>query len=305
MGLGEAFLLNRAVERFLKKHEVTVVLGEFLDQFVDFVPLLDRMNLPYVVQGHGFDVSVAVRNTEIVERYAAYESARAILTRCEFHRQRLIQLGLPESAIHVNYGGVDVPAEQPRREPGSAKRFLAVSNMVPKKGSIYLLEAFRHAALKDSEITLDVVGGGLLFPAVRQFVDACGLADRVQLHGVVSEEVKWRLLLECGVFVQHSITNRETGEEEGLPAAIQEAMAYGLAVVSTRHAGIPEAVKDGVTGLLVEEGNVEGMAAAMIKASSLASSLGAAGYLRARSEHSWPGEKKRLSRWLQLPNGTA
>src|SRR4029077_11256830 len=126
----------------------------------------------------------------------------------------------------------------------------------------YLLESFRIAAAQDPELSLDFVGGGPLFPAVRQFVDACSLGDRVRLHGFASEETKRHLLRECGVFVQHSLTNPETGDEEGLPAAIQEAMANGMAVVSTRHSGIPEAVVENVTGLLVDEGNVEDMAKA-------------------------------------------
>ena len=251
----------------------TVVLGEYLDEFLDFVPLLDRLRLPYVVQGHGIDVSAALRKPGMAERYLAYRSARAILTRCEVHRQRLIKLGLPAGKVHVNFGGVDVPL-QPQRGPDAYKRFLAIARLVPKKGPIYLLEAFRLAAAQDPDITLDIVGGGELFPAVLQFVQACGLANRVRLHKFISEEAKERLMLECGVFVQHSITNPENGDEEGLPAAIQEAMAHGMAVVSTRHAGIPEAVVEGQTGLLVDEGDVEGMARAFLQVTSSASVLG-------------------------------
>jgi glycosyltransferase involved in cell wall biosynthesis len=131
-----------------------------------------------------------------------------------------------------------------------------------------------------------------------QFVDACGLSDRVHLHGITSEETKKRLLSECGVFVQHSITDPETGNEEGLPAAIQEGMAHAMAVVSTRHAGIPEAVIEGETGLLVDEGDVEGMMNAMLQVTSCASMLGRAGYLQAVAKQSWNGEKSRLLHWL-------
>src|SRR5438477_565804 len=81
-----------------------------------------------------------------------------------------------------------------------------------------------------------------------QFVHACGLANKVRLHGIASNNAKDRLLRECGVFVQHSAVDPETGDEESLPASIQEAMAHGLAVVSTRHAGIPEAVRENETG---------------------------------------------------------
>src|SRR5262249_44849517 len=109
---------------------------------------------------------------------------------------------------------------------------------------------------------------------------------------------KRRLLHECGIFVQHSLTNPDTGDEEGLPAAIQEAMAHGMAVVSTRHAGIPEAVIKGETGLLVEEGDVEGMATAFLNVPATAARMGNAGYEEALAKHAWCHEKSRLRQWL-------
>lgn len=297
-GVPETRLRDAAVARFLRRYGVTMVLGEYLDQFVDFVPLLERMGLPYVVQGHGIDLSAALRQPGMAERYLAYKSARAVLTRCEFHRQRLINLGLSPEQVHVNPGGVDVPAQAPIRGPDAYNRFLTIGRMVPKKGPIYLLEAFRLAAVQDPDISLDFIGGGPLFPAVRQFVWACHLADRVRLHGFASEETKHRLLRQCGVFVQHSLTNPDNGDEEGLPAAIQEAMAHGMAVVSTRHSGIPEAVIENVTGLLVDEGNVKEMAKALLRVRSCASNMGAAGYRRAAAEFASDQEKMRLSHWL-------
>jgi glycosyltransferase involved in cell wall biosynthesis len=75
-------------------------------------------------------------------------------------------------------------------------------------------------------------------------------------------------------------------------------MAHGMAVVSTRHAGIPEAVIEGVTGLLVDEGDVEGMAMAFLKVTSCANVLGTAGYERAAAEHAWRCERARLRHWL-------
>jgi colanic acid/amylovoran biosynthesis glycosyltransferase len=297
-GMPEARLRDAAVSRFLRRHGVTLVLGEFLDQFVDFVPLLDRMGLPYVAQGHGIDLSAALLEPGMAERYLAYKSAQAILTRSEFHRQRLINIGLSPEQVHVNLGGVDVPAQLPQRGSDAHKRFLAVGRMTPKKGPIYLLEAFRLAAARDPDISLDFIGDGPLFPAARQFVDACGLGARVRLHGFASEETKNRLLSQCSVFIQHSITDPDTGDEEGLPAAIQEAMAHGMAVISTRHAGIPEAVKEGVTGWLVDEGDVENMAAAILKAPLFASVFGNASYLQAASEHAWSHERSRLIHWF-------
>jgi len=286
------------VARFLRRHGVRVVLGEYLDQFVEFVPLLDRMKIPYVVQGHGIDLSAALRRTGAAEDYLAYRSARVVLTRCEAHRRRLIDLGLGSERVTVNPGGVDLPAHIPERGPAAAKRLLAIGRMTPKKGPIYLLEAFRRATMHDPGLTLDYVGAGELLPAARQFVAAADLQDRVRLHGAAPDATKAGLLEQCGVFVQHSLTDPETGDEEGLPASIQEAMAHGLAVVATRHAGIPEAVVEGETGLLVDEGDVGAMAEAFVAVPAIAARLGAAGRQRAEALYGWEQEHARLADWL-------
>jgi colanic acid/amylovoran biosynthesis glycosyltransferase len=287
-----------AVARFLRRHGVRVVLGEYLDQFVEFVPLLDRMSLPYVVQGHGIDLSAALRDRTTAEGYLAYRSARAVLTRCEPHRRRLIDLGLSPDQVKVNQGGVEIPTRVPERGPTAARRLLAIGRMTPKKGPIYLLEAFRRAALRDPGLTLDYVGAGELLAAARQFVAACDLEGRVRLHGAASAPTTAGLLADCGVFVQHSLTDPETGDEEGLPTSIQEAMAHGLAVVATRHAGIPETVIEGETGLLVDEGDVGAMAEALAAATAVATRLGAAGRRRAEALYGWDQERARLAAWL-------
>lgn len=302
LGAEDRRIVENAIVRFLRRHGVRVVLGEFLDYFVDFVPLLDRLQIAYVVQGHGIDVSAAMRDPAMAGRYKRYASARAILTRSELHRSRLIDLGLPSALVHVNIGGIDVPPQLIVRPPAASKRLLAVSYMVPKKGPFYLLEAFRKALAHDPELTLDVVGGGPLLPAIRQAVDACGLRASVHLHGVVADEVRDRLLAESGVFVQHSITDPDTGNEEGLPAAIQEAMANGLAIVSTRHAGIPEVVVHGRNGLLVDEGDAAGMACAILDIRSVAQAFGAESYRMARARFCWSAERDRLLQWLDPPS---
>ena len=297
MGVSQARLRDSTIGRFLQQHGATVIMGEYLDQFVDFIPLLESMRLPYIVQAHGIDVSAALRRPGLAERYRSYDSAAAVLTRCEFHRKRLIDLGLRADRVRINPGGVDIPEQIPSHPAKASKRFLAVGRFVPKKGPIYLRKAFRLAASRDATITLDYIGGGELLPAAQQLVNACRLNDRVRLHGPAKDDVKSRLAQECGVFVQHSVTDPETGDEEGLPAAIQEAMALGMTVISTRHAGIPEAIEHGVSGLLVEERDVEAMAEAMGRAASdraLCARLGAAAHAKAKDLYSWPAERARL-----------
>src|SRR5579862_5622799 len=94
LGISVQYLRDVTVARFLRKHRITAILGEYLDEFLDFVPLLDRLNLRYIVQGLGIDVSAALRTPGMAKRYLSYRSAAAVLTRSEFHRRRLIEIGL-------------------------------------------------------------------------------------------------------------------------------------------------------------------------------------------------------------------
>ena len=86
-----------------------------------------------------------------------------------------------------------------------------------------------------------------------------GLGGRVTLHGYRSHAEVAALMARASMFVQHSVTDPD-GKIEGFPVAIAEAMFTALPVVSTRHSGIPEHVQDGISGFLVAEHDVAGMA---------------------------------------------
>jgi glycosyltransferase involved in cell wall biosynthesis len=108
---------------------------------------------------------------------------------------------------------------------------------------------------------------------------------------------------EADIFFQHSMTDPQTGDEEGLPVAILEAMAHGLPVVSTRHAGIPEAVLEEVTGYLVNEGENALMAerlATLARDIDLRQRMGEQGWLRAKELFSWKVERAGLLKVMNL-----
>ncbi len=110
----------------------------------------------------------------------------------------------------------------------------------------------------------------------------------------------WETFGRFSSLLEHDLAPAETGDEGGLPAAIQEAMANGLAIVSTRHGGIPEAVREGETGLLANEGDVGAMAEAFLEIRSKTVAFGQAGFRRAAENYSWDHEKSRLRQWLEL-----
>ncbi len=150
------------------------------------------------------------------------------------------------------------PAEP---EPG---RIVGVGRFVEMKAPDLTVEAFARIADRFPQARLDLVGDGELMPRVAALVAEKRLGDRVTLHGYQSLAACAALMARAAVFVQHSRTNSR-GRVEGFPVAIAEAMASALPVVSTRHSGIPEHVEHGVSGLLVAEGDVAGMAEALAR----------------------------------------
>jgi glycosyltransferase involved in cell wall biosynthesis len=175
--------------------------------------------------------------------------------------------------------------------------------MVPKKGPLLTVEAFARAVETCPNLRLDLVGDGPLFGAAVDLVDALRLGGRVIFHGSLPNDDVLDLMERADVFLQHSLTDPATGDEEGLPVAILEAMSRSLPVVATRHAGIPEAVVDGATGLLVDEGDVATMAeriAYLYGEPVVRQAMGRRGWAWALEHFSWARERAALLELLGL-----
>jgi glycosyltransferase involved in cell wall biosynthesis len=172
----------------------------------------------------------------------------------------LAGIGCPEDKLHVSPCGFN----RQRFIPTSrlAQRIIAVGRLVEKKAPHLTIQAFGRIAARFPEARLDMIGGGPLADRCTTLISHCGLDGRVQMHGVQGPDFVAQLMGKASMFVQHSVTTID-GEAEGLPVAILEAMGSALPIVATRHSGIPEAVQDGITGLLVNEYDVGGMAAAI------------------------------------------
>jgi glycosyltransferase involved in cell wall biosynthesis len=143
------------------------------------------------------------------------------------------------------------------------------------KGHAVLLEA-----LVGLDATLDVVGGGPLEAELRERAAALGVAERVTFHGALGHDEVERLYAQADVFCLPSFA-------EGLPVVLLEAMAHGIPVVATRITGVPEAVTDGVEGLLVSPARPDELAAALVRIAAdpdLAARMGEAGARRIASE---------------------
>jgi glycosyltransferase involved in cell wall biosynthesis len=295
--------LTNIVRRFLQDRQVKVVVGEYLDLALPWFRVCREAGIRFFVHAHGYDVSERLREAQWRDDYLEYNCADGVITMSQVSRQKLLSLGLYASKLHVIPYGVDVPAEPVARGAESVVRCLAVGRMVAKKAPVLTLDAFRRAAEVCPELRLDYVGTGELLPAVQHFVQAFDLGEQVTLHRGQPNEIVRKLMKAADIFVQHSMTDTESGDEEGCPVAVLEAMAHCLPVVSTWHAGIPEAVVNGATGYLVDEGNSVAMAeriVALVQNPDLRRQMGISGWERAREHFSWEEEKMKLLNLFDL-----
>ena len=108
-----------------------------------------------------------------------------------------------------------------------------------------------------------LIGAGELFEVSQNMVNSLKLTDNVVLPGGLERSEIISYFKESFLMIQHSLV-AGNGDSEGTPVGIIEAMAAGLPIVSTYHAGIPDVVIENESGFLVEEGDIETMAQKII-----------------------------------------
>lgn len=252
----------RALQGFLRDQKVDVILAEFGTQALVVARLGRDMGLPVFSYFRGTDASRALRSRQRVRSYRLMMPClTGVFSVSQFLLDNLARHGVTHPNAHVMPSGVDVRRFVPGdKRPGS---FLAVGRMVDKKAPMVTLRAFASAARgRDAHLTF--VGDGPLLDPCRDEAARLGVAGQVTFTGALPHDQVRAHLATTETFLQHSITDKN-GNTEGLPTAIQEAMAAGCITVSTRHAGIPEAIDEGVTGFLTDEWDQDGFAAAITR----------------------------------------
>jgi glycosyltransferase involved in cell wall biosynthesis len=287
---------------FLRAHGVDRVLAEFGYSGALVSEVCAALDLPFYVYFRGLDASASATAGRMQRRYRRmFGHVRGVFCVSRHLAECVAGFGCPPELIHVNASGVQVDLFPPG-DP-DPHRALAVGRLVDKKAPHLTIAAFARIAGRFPAARLEMVGDGPLAGLCRETIARHGLEGRVTLLGALEHAEVGRLMRRASIFVQHSMT-AANGDIEGFPTAIAEAMSSALAVVSTRHSGIPEHVRDGETGLLVEEGDVEGMAEALARTLAdpcLARRLGAAARAHALAHLDRERARQRVRDVMGLP----
>lgn len=251
---------------------------------------------PIATVFHGKDMSAYLKKHP--DAYASlFKRGDLFLPISDLWREKLLALGAPTEKTIVHRMGVDaarfttIARAQAEGEP---VRFIGVGRMVEKKGFDDAIRAFASLR-KEHEFpnaTLTLIGDGELRGYLNNFAVSLNLGGVVKFTGLLPHAEVARELAAAHIFVLPSKT-AASGDMEGIPVALMEAMAQGLPVLATRHSGTPELVEHAVSGLLCDEGDWRTLAANMKALAATPerwAAMGTAGAGRVRGEfdlHRW------------------
>jgi glycosyltransferase involved in cell wall biosynthesis len=287
LGLTSDHYYRRAFKDFLRRNRVDVVLAEYGLTGIAIMDACREVGVPLVVHFHGFDAYDQRVLAEFRDYYLQmFEGDACFIAASHSMREQLMKLGASADKVAVNPYGVDTSFFQMGHPATAPATFVSVGRFVDKKAPQLTLLAFRKALEECGGARLDMVGDGPLLEACQQMAKALGISSSVRFLGVRNPSEVADMLRNARALVQHSMST-SYGDSESLGVVFLEAGASGVPVIATRHDGIPEVVLDQETGLLVEEGDIAGMAECMrrlINDPILAEQLGRAARERICSE---------------------
>lgn len=204
-------------------------------------------------------------------------------------------LGLVPSNLRrkatILYPGVDESVLGPfltGRGKGAMQKVLFVGRLVRRKGLADLVEAFKLVTKENLAAELVIVGDGPFRGELERIIGDSGLVGRISMKGMLTGRDLYSEYASCDVFVMPSRTSGD--DMEGFGMVFLEAGFFGKPSIGTDAGGIPEAVIDGQTGLLVRQGDVEGLSRKILlvlRDKSLAEKLGRNARERVTSSLTW------------------
>lgn len=269
---------------------------------------------PYIVYVYGSE-TVRLGGSGIARRlmHAVMNNSDRVIANSRVTADEFIAFGTDAGHIEVIYPGVDADRFRPetpdkpmveRYGLQGKKALLTVARLDERKGHDTVIRALKLLAGEAPDLVYLIPSIGREEARLRALVQELDLEDRVQFLGLIPNEDLPRLYNICDIYVMPNRVTTDSalaGDIEGFGIAFVEAGACGKPVIACRSGGAVEAVLDEETGLLVEPGSDEAVAAAirrLLNDADLAKRLGEAGRRRVETNFDWPILSAQLEKWL-------
>ena len=259
--------IQSKLSSFIRKKNIRLILAEFGPTGLFFSTIAQKTQTPLICIFHGYDAWNKKTLSEN-DYLPLFSGAKALVGVSREICKQLENLGCPTNKIHYLPCGYDSSLFRYSEHSSNEPIFLSIGRFAETKSPHLLILAFNEVLKEIPEAQLRMIGkdgGGELFEACHILIKALKIEHKVDFLGILAPEQVAEEMRKARVFVQHSLTTPLMGDKEGTPVSIMEAMASGLPIIATKHAGIAEIIEDGVSGLLVEEFDYIAMAENMLK----------------------------------------
>ena len=260
------------LEQILSEANPTAIVFGHLD--IKLYPLilsLIELQRPYVIIAHGCEISRLPNNktNDLVIKGLMLKSASWIAANSRHTQALLDTWKIPSDKIKVVHPpiseesitesfNVDLPSRH-----DNVLDLVTICRLVKGKGIDLVMHALKILDATGIPYRYAIGGDGPERGFLETLVDELGLRDKVQFKGSVDGEKKWSLLRNADVFVMPSRFDPTIPWQESFGIAFVEAAAFGIPAVGSRSGGIPDAVIDGETGILVSEESPADLAGAL------------------------------------------
>ncbi len=310
--LNSIFLLFLTLKITLKEKIDIIQCGVPLP--ISFVAFIVKIILgkPYVVYTYAMDVIRPQRSWLRVKILRiGLKNADTVFTISEYTKGKLLELGIPlrkivKIPIGVDYGTFNPNINSKKIEEKynlkNKKVILTVGRLVRRKGQDKVIKVMPHVLEKVSNVVYIIIGEGEDKSRLKNLVEELKLGDRVIFTGYIPNKELPCYYNACDVFIMPSREIPEEGDAEGFGIVYLEANACGKPVIGGKSGGIPDAIMDGKTGLLVDPHSEEEIAQALIKLLSdedYAQKLGQNGLDRVRKELTWEKTAKQVTNEIE------
>ncbi|TKC00385.1 glycosyltransferase family 4 protein [Pedobacter cryophilus] len=293
---------NKALVHYLKSNKIDVVLAEYGMVGASVCNACEQANVPLIIHFHGADAHHSPTINKFKFSYKnAFRYASAVICVSKFMYQALLKLGASPEKLFLNPYGVNLNKFEISHPENNSPILFFAGRFVAKKAPQIIIKAFSIVKKEMQDAKLIMAGDGPLLAESKLLAQSLNLENDIEFPGVYTHEKVAEKLKFARAFVQHSVTASD-GDSEGTPNSILEASACGLPVISTKHAGINEAVLNEKTGLLSDEYDIDTFAKNMLrvlKDPTLASELGKNGALHIKENYDLSSQILSLSQIIK------
>jgi len=262
--------LNKVIKASAQKIKAKLIHAHFGNDGIAALSLKKYLKIPLITSFYGYDLSDQIKVLRPFYKKLS-DKGDLFLALSDDMKKDLIKLGFKEEKIKIHHLGVDLEelnSYSIKKRKTKTFVFLVVARFSERKGIHDTIVAFSNIAKVKDNVELRIVGNGEYKSKLVKLVESLKLIEKVVfidnfLTGNPRETVMQEMA-SCDVFLLNSFTTK-AGSKEGTPIVLMEAQAIGRPVIATRHAGISEIVINDVTGITVEERDVNGIFEAMVK----------------------------------------